>query len=88
MAGALTAPPKSARYYSIPYTCKYIRWLFDFRYGREIYKHALHWSQTGKPTGWTFYEAGTFPKCPEPGCHYCLDQFIADGSLMFTEPTP
>lgn len=68
-------------------SCKKFTFLIC-RYGSEIYKHAQHWSQTGVDSSWKFYEAGKFGQCPHPGFHYCLDQHVADGSIMFNEPVP
>ena len=63
---------------------------FDFfRYGLEIYRHSNHWVQVGRMSSSNdVYKGGEFIKCPQPGKHYCLDNTIADGSIMFREPVP
>jgi len=55
------------------------------RYGPKIYQHAEHWMDTGHNTGWSFYSAGSFTKCSQPGHSGCLDQFPADGNLQFSD---
>ena len=48
-----------------------------FRYGEEVYQHAPH------PSTFILNPGGTFPKCPSPGHHTCLDELKADGNLQF-----
>ena len=55
----------------------------------EIYRHSNHWIQVDRmKTGSDVYMGGEFVKCPQPGKHYCLDNTIPDGSIMFREPVP
>ena len=58
------------------------------RYGREVYKHAQHWLETNKNSGWDTYQPSTFSKCAKENHHACLDQYMADGNLQFEEPSP
>ena len=60
-----------------------------FRSGMEIDRHSNHWIQVDRmKTGRDVYMGGEFVKCPQPGKHYCLDNTIPDGSIMFREPVP
>ena len=56
------------------------------RYGDEILKHVEHWLVHGKKSSWDLYSAGQFKRCPTHGMHYCLDQFVPDGSFEFQKP--
>ena len=55
-----------------------------------MYQHVQHWYDVdrSKSSTWNFYTDSEkkFSKCPKPGDHACLDQFIPDGSLAFEEP--
>ncbi|XP_064109369.1 uncharacterized protein LOC135217433 [Macrobrachium nipponense] len=53
------------------------------RYGNEMYRHAQHWLDTGKKSGWEDYEAGRFLPCSKPSHHACLDENLPDGNLEF-----
>ena len=54
------------------------------RYGYEILRHAEHWRNLHAKDSWVVYKPAKFLKCPDPGGHYCLDQYVADGSFAFT----
>nr|XP_045601109.1 uncharacterized protein LOC123759901 [Procambarus clarkii] len=51
------------------------------RYGVEVFRHAQHWLDTGRNSGWEEYEAGKFLPCGRPGHHACLDTHVPDGNL-------
>ncbi|XP_063862820.1 uncharacterized protein LOC135102068 [Scylla paramamosain] len=51
------------------------------RYGTEVYRHAQHWLDTGRSSGWEEYESGKFLPCSDPTHHACLDQYLPDGNL-------
>lgn len=51
------------------------------RYGHEMFRHAQHWLDTGRGSGWDNYEAGKFLPCPHPAHHACLDHYVPDGNL-------
>ncbi|XP_068202508.1 uncharacterized protein [Palaemon carinicauda] len=53
------------------------------RYGNELYRHAQHWLDTGKKSGWEDYESGKFVPCSRPSHHACLDENLPDGNLKF-----
>ena len=56
------------------------------RYGNEILKHVEHWMLYGRKFSWDLYNSGQFKPCPNPGMHYCLDQYSPDGSFEFQKP--
>lgn len=51
-------------------------------YVYEYFRHSEHHG------GDSFYEAGSFKKCPEPGHSACLDQYLADGNMQFLDYVP
>ncbi|XP_071517275.1 uncharacterized protein [Panulirus ornatus] len=51
------------------------------RYGLEVFRHAQHWLDTGRSSGWEEYEAGKFLPCSRPAHHACLDQYVPDGNF-------
>ncbi|KAF0295194.1 hypothetical protein FJT64_007231 [Amphibalanus amphitrite] len=53
------------------------------RYGREVYRHAEHWMDTGRASSWEPYDTARFLACDSPGDHSCLDQYSTDGVLQF-----
>lgn len=53
------------------------------RYGKKIYRHQEHWLARGKESGWHFYNAGKFERCPVKEHSACLNQFSADGNMQF-----
>lgn len=53
------------------------------RYGKELYRHAEHWTSTGAESSWEAYDTSGFVSCPAKGFHSCLDQYLPDGSIQF-----
>lgn len=53
-----------------------------YRYGREVYKHAVHNVLEGKSSN-DPYITGSFKGCSEPGNKACLDLYYGDGSFQF-----
>ncbi|XP_060585005.1 uncharacterized protein LOC132740964 [Ruditapes philippinarum] len=60
------------------------------RYGKEIYRHAEHWSYSGIKGARDIleYQTNIFHRCTSQGAHNCLDRYNADGNLQFTELLP
>jgi len=58
------------------------------RYGKEIFQHAQHWSDTGLKTGWGTYRTNRFIPCGSSEKYNCLDRYNGDGNLQFRDPVP
>ena len=65
------------------------------KFGLEAFKHLEHKVVLGnKHFKWSdsevysYQNSGEWNKCREPGAHYCLEQWEADGSLQFGDPIP
>ena len=56
------------------------------RYGYEIFKHSQHWQTLNMKDSWVIYQPGSYPPCPRPGHHACLDNLLADGNIQFMGP--
>lgn len=56
------------------------------RYGREIYRHADHWTVVGHSNSWQGYNSGRWVKCKFPRHRACLDRYRADGNMHFPLP--
>ncbi|XP_065667261.1 uncharacterized protein LOC105849534 [Hydra vulgaris] len=53
------------------------------RYGKELYKHVEHWMTLKHKSSWENYAIKNFSTCDIPNHHACLDQFQADGDIIF-----
>lgn len=55
------------------------------KYAYQVLRHAEHWITLGEKTGRIYYKAGEFSKCPTPGFHGCLENYLPDGNLQFRD---
>lgn len=51
----------------------------------NVLAHSEHWGTLGYEDGWGPYRAGSWSECPNPGSHFCLDQYWPDGNIQFIE---
>lgn len=52
-------------------------------YGDDIFAHVEHWVGQGRNDWWNPLQSGKFQKCPRPGFHGCLENFLPTGTLQF-----
>ena len=55
------------------------------QYGYEILRHSEHWIVKHIPSTQRL-DGGQFERCPSPGSHFCLDEYIADGNIDLMHP--
>ena len=55
------------------------------QYGYEILRHSEHWIVKHIPSTQRL-DGGQFERCPSPGSHFCLDEYISDGNIDLMHP--